>query len=103
MFGVFPGYGAGKAEAMLPGHIEAVKSSGVPVVWQCDAVHGNGIVASNKLKTRAAKDIWQELVEVWSPDFALKLSSPLIFSRILLWMFCRVLRFGSGRCGCRSF
>ncbi|CAK9005298.1 unnamed protein product [Durusdinium trenchii] len=57
-------YGAGKAESMLPGHIEAVKASGVPVVWQCDAVHGNGIVASNKLKTRAAKDIWQEIVEV---------------------------------------
>ena len=25
-------YGAGKIESMLPGHIEAVKASGVPVV-----------------------------------------------------------------------
>ena len=27
-------YGAGKIESMLPGHIEAVKASGVPVVWR---------------------------------------------------------------------
>merc|ERR1712174_78303 len=32
-------YGAGKVEEMLPTHIEAVKATGVPVVWQCDAVH----------------------------------------------------------------
>merc|ERR1711879_758551 len=38
-------YGAGKVEDMLPMHIEAVKATGVPVVWQCDAVHGNDIVA----------------------------------------------------------
>lgn len=58
-------YGAGKAEAMLPGHIQAVKESGIPVVWQCDAVHGNGIVAkANKLKTRNFDDIMSEIVEV---------------------------------------
>eukprot|EP00435_Cladocopium_sp_Y103_P061585 s178_g23.t1 len=58
-------YGAGKAEAMLPGHIQAVKESGVPVTWQCDAVHGNGIVAkSNKLKTRVMNDILAEACEV---------------------------------------
>jgi 3-deoxy-7-phosphoheptulonate synthase len=58
-------YGAGKAEAMLPGHIQAVKESGVPVVWQCDGVHGNGVVAkSNKLKTRMYKDIMTEIAEV---------------------------------------
>jgi len=58
-------YGAGKAEALLPGHIEAVKESGVPVTWQCDAVHGNGIVAkSNKLKTRNVTDILTEISEV---------------------------------------
>merc|ERR1711979_138706 len=34
-------YGAGKVEDMLPAHIEAVKATGVPVVWQCDAVHGS--------------------------------------------------------------
>jgi len=56
---------AGKAEGYLPGHIEAVKESGIPVVWQCDAVHGNGVVAkSNKLKTRNFTDIMAEFVEV---------------------------------------
>jgi len=56
-------YGAGKVDAMLPGHIEAVKATGVPVVWQCDAVHGNGIVASNKYKTRKMDDIFAEIVQ----------------------------------------
>eukprot|EP00929_Paragymnodinium_shiwhaense_P063027 TRINITY_DN3151_c0_g1_i1.p1 TRINITY_DN3151_c0_g1~~TRINITY_DN3151_c0_g1_i1.p1 ORF type:complete len:443 (-),score=123.63 TRINITY_DN3151_c0_g1_i1:295-1623(-) len=58
-------YGAGKVETYLPGHIAAVKESGIPVVWQCDAVHGNGTVAkSNKLKTRLVDDIMKELFEV---------------------------------------
>merc|ERR1711913_183950 len=57
-------YGAGKVEDMLPAHIEAVKATGVPVVWQCDAVHGNGIVAkSNKYKTRHMDDIVNEIVQ----------------------------------------
>merc|ERR1712187_813556 len=44
------------------GHIAAVKKSGVPVVWQCDGVHGNGIVAkSNKYKTRNFDDIVAEI------------------------------------------
>merc|ERR1719373_1482584 len=56
-------YGASKIEDMLPAHIEAVKTSGVPVVWQCDGVHGNGIVASNKYKTRRVEDVLTEIVE----------------------------------------
>merc|ERR1712048_677665 len=57
-------YGAGKVEEFLTQHIAAVKASGVPVVWQCDAAHGNGIVAkSNKLKTRDAGDILSELLK----------------------------------------
>merc|ERR1712066_740923 len=57
-------YGAGKVEDVLPAHIEAVKATGVPVVWQCDAVHGNGIVAkSNKMKTRHMDDIVAEIVQ----------------------------------------
>jgi len=57
-------YGAEKIEAMLPGHIEAVKATGIPVVWQCDAVHGNGIVAkSNKYKTRHMDDVVSEIVK----------------------------------------
>merc|ERR1712151_1210736 len=56
-------YGAAKIEEMLPGHIETVKASGIPVVWQCDAVHGNGIVASNKYKTRHMDDVVSEIVK----------------------------------------
>uniref|UniRef100_A0A7S4UUU4 Phospho-2-dehydro-3-deoxyheptonate aldolase n=1 Tax=Alexandrium monilatum TaxID=311494 RepID=A0A7S4UUU4_9DINO len=57
-------YGASKIEDLLPGHIEAVKAAGVPVVWQCDAVHGNGIVAkSNNYKTRKMDDIVDEIVK----------------------------------------
>jgi 3-deoxy-7-phosphoheptulonate synthase len=33
-------YGADKVESMLGAHIEAVKSSGHIVVWQCDPMHG---------------------------------------------------------------
>mmetsp|Transcript_69736 Transcript_69736/g.181455 ORF Transcript_69736/g.181455 Transcript_69736/m.181455 type:complete len:439 (+) Transcript_69736:82-1398(+) len=57
-------YGAGKVEAMLTEHIKAVKECGIPVTWQCDAVHGNGIVAeSNKYKTRRVEDCVQEILE----------------------------------------
>lgn len=57
-------YGAAKIEEMLPAHIEAVKATGVPVVWQCDAVHGNGVVAkSNNYKTRRMEDIVTEILK----------------------------------------
>merc|ERR1711972_704517 len=57
-------YGAGKVEEFLTQHIAAVKETGVPVVWQCDAVHGNGIVAkSNNFKTRRMDDIVAEVCE----------------------------------------
>lgn len=57
-------YGAGRVKNLLPGHIAAVQGAGVPVVWQCDAVHGNGIVAqSNKYKTRSCEDIFAEIVQ----------------------------------------
>jgi len=56
-------YGAGKVANFLPGHIQAVKECGIPVTWQCDAVHGNGITASNKYKTRRMEDVLQEIAE----------------------------------------
>jgi 3-deoxy-7-phosphoheptulonate synthase len=59
-------YGAGKVKDMLPTHIKAVQESGVPVVWQCDGVHGNGIVASNKYKTRKVEDVLQEIRECFA-------------------------------------
>merc|ERR1712154_257884 len=57
-------YGAGKVEEMLTGHIRAVQETGIPVTWQCDAMHGNGIVAqSNKMKTRRVEDCIREILE----------------------------------------
>ena len=54
-------YGAAKIESMLPAHIKAVAESGVPVVWQCDGVHGNTVTAAaNKLKTRKLEDVVAE-------------------------------------------
>lgn len=54
-------YGAEKVAALLPAHIKAVQESGVPVVWQCDGVHGNTVTASCKLKTRKFDDVMAEV------------------------------------------
>lgn len=54
-------YGAAKVDEYLPGHIRAVAETGVPVVWQCDGVHGNTTTgATTKLKTRALEDVMSE-------------------------------------------
>ena len=53
-------YGAAKVGELLPAHIKAVQESGVPVVWECDGVHGNTVTASNKLKTRKFDDVLSE-------------------------------------------
>ncbi|KAK0184089.1 DAHP synthetase [Armillaria mellea] len=45
-------YGAEKIDAHLPGHIEAVKRSGHPIVWICDPMHGNTLTSSTGYKTR---------------------------------------------------
>ena len=49
---------------MLPAHIAAVKESGVPVVWECDGVHGNTVsataAAAKGLKTRSLDDVVAE-------------------------------------------
>ena len=55
-------YGHDKVGAMLPAHIKAVQESGIPVVWQCDGVHGNTVTASNKLKTRKFDDVMSECI-----------------------------------------
>jgi 3-deoxy-7-phosphoheptulonate synthase len=70
-------YGADKVESMLGGHIEAVKSSGHIVVWQCDPMHGYDTVLLNAepradftrntrststgIKTRSFSNIFSEL------------------------------------------
>ncbi len=57
-------FGAGKAEAVLPGLIEAARAEGHPVLWSSDPMHGNGTQTPSGIKTRAFGDILQELQEV---------------------------------------
>ncbi|KAF7677524.1 hypothetical protein GT037_004383 [Alternaria burnsii] len=54
-------YGADKVESMLGAHIEAVKSSGHVVVWQCDPMHGNTRSTPTGIKTRSFNSIFSEL------------------------------------------
>lgn len=54
-------YGEGKVEQMLGAHIEAVKSSGHVVVWQCDPMHGNTRSTPSGIKTRHFSSIFSEL------------------------------------------
>ncbi len=57
-------FGAGRAEAVLPGLIEAARAEGHPVLWSSDPMHGNGRTTPGGLKTRSFGDILQELQEV---------------------------------------
>jgi 3-deoxy-7-phosphoheptulonate synthase len=58
--------GAAQVEARLPGMIETVRDSGVPVLWVCDPMHGNTETASNGLKTRRFENIVAELEAAFS-------------------------------------
>jgi len=58
-------YGNAKIESMLPAHIRAVQESGVPVVWECDGVHGNTVTASTKHKTRNFDDVLGECTKAF--------------------------------------
>jgi len=54
-------YGADKIESHLPGHIAAVQTSGHPVIWVCDPMHGNTLTSSTGLKTRHFSTIVSEV------------------------------------------
>ncbi|CAI6335689.1 unnamed protein product [Periconia digitata] len=54
-------YGKDKVDSMLGPHIEAVKSSGHVVVWQCDPMHGNTHSTPAGIKTRSFNSIFSEL------------------------------------------
>lgn len=58
-------FGADKLSQELPELIEAVRSSGHPVVWLCDPMHGNTQQAANGIKTRDFDDILRELLEAF--------------------------------------
>ena len=54
-------YGESKVEALLGGHIEAVRKSGHVVVWQCDPMHGNTRSTPAGVKTRQFSSILGEV------------------------------------------
>jgi len=53
--------GAAQIEARLPPLIEAVRATGVPVLWVCDPMHGNTESTQSGLKTRRFDNIVTEL------------------------------------------
>ena len=57
--------GAAKVGDHLPGLIEAAKSTGSPVLWICDPMHGNTESAANGYKTRRFANIQAELEQAF--------------------------------------
>jgi 3-deoxy-7-phosphoheptulonate synthase len=53
--------GAAQVEARLPGLIEAVRATGMPVLWICDPMHGNTESTRSGVKTRRFENIVAEL------------------------------------------
>ena len=53
--------GAGQVREVLPGIVQKVDASGVPVVWVCDPMHGNTREATTGHKTRVFDDIINEV------------------------------------------
>jgi len=53
--------GAGTVEAALPPLLRAVRSSGHPVLWSCDPMHGNTVKAASGYKTRPFQRILDEV------------------------------------------
>ncbi|MXV44053.1 3-deoxy-7-phosphoheptulonate synthase class II [Saccharibacter sp. 17.LH.SD] len=54
--------GSKKVRELLPPLLDAVHKSGRCVTWLCDPMHGNTTTASNKLKTRAFDDVFDEII-----------------------------------------
>ncbi|MEI6362121.1 MAG: 3-deoxy-7-phosphoheptulonate synthase class II [Actinomycetes bacterium] len=53
--------GAGHVRDALPGIVQKVEGSGVPVVWVCDPMHGNTREAATGHKTRLFDDVVSEV------------------------------------------
>jgi 3-deoxy-7-phosphoheptulonate synthase len=54
-------HGASNVERYLPPLVEVVEREGLSVVWSCDPMHGNTIIASNGYKTRPLEDVVAEV------------------------------------------
>jgi 3-deoxy-7-phosphoheptulonate synthase len=56
-------FGAGVAARALPELVTAVRAAGHPVIWLCDPMHANTILASNGRKIRLLPTILREVGE----------------------------------------
>lgn len=59
-------YGVDKIAECLPAHIEAVKKTGITVLWTCDPMHGNTEITAIGVKTRRFSDILRELQQAFT-------------------------------------
>jgi 3-deoxy-7-phosphoheptulonate synthase len=59
-------HGAGDVGRYLPPLIDAVKREGFDVVWSCDPMHGNTMVAENGYKTRPFESIASEVQQFFA-------------------------------------
>jgi 3-deoxy-7-phosphoheptulonate synthase len=57
--------GAARIEAQLPALIETVRSTGTPVLWICDPMHGNTETTRGGVKTRRFENIVAELEQAF--------------------------------------
>lgn len=55
--------GADAVGTVLPPLVEAVAAAGHPVLWLCDPMHGNTVLAPNLLKTRLVRTVVREVRE----------------------------------------
>ncbi|HET9654008.1 MAG TPA: 3-deoxy-7-phosphoheptulonate synthase class II [Kineosporiaceae bacterium] len=53
--------GAGRVRDALPPIVDAVASSGAPVLWVCDPMHGNTFESASGYKTRRFDDVMDEV------------------------------------------
>ncbi|WP_372661455.1 3-deoxy-7-phosphoheptulonate synthase [Amycolatopsis kentuckyensis] len=57
---LIPRFGAARVGQLAP-LVRAVRAAGHPVLWLCDPMHGNTVVADDGLKVRRLEDIMNEL------------------------------------------
>lgn len=59
-------FGADKIRGELEAVIDTVQKTEIPVVWSCDAMHGNTISTSTGIKTRPVEKIMSELRDAFA-------------------------------------
>jgi 3-deoxy-7-phosphoheptulonate synthase len=58
--------GAGRVREVLPPLVDAVRESGVPVLWVCDPMHANTFVTPSGRKTRRFDDVLNEIEDFFA-------------------------------------